>query len=267
MTEQMEPRRFVVVGAGGVGSWLCEGLARLAQFKAQGSVLLIVDGDNYEDKNKERQAFTQGGNKAVVRANELGPQFPDIYIIPEASWVVEELPDRSEEDAADDEEQQQGYVLASELLNDGDIVYAVVDNFAARKLLFDTAAKMDNIDVFTGGNDDALFGSVYHYVRRDGKDVTDHPVVWHEEYVNPPDRNPGALSCQERAELEGGTQLLATNMAVAAYLLGRTQKVIVEGNTDTEAEIFFDLGVGLGQAFDRTADDVVLTGASNTQEG
>lgn len=240
-----DARRFVVVGAGGTGGWLCEGLARMLEFRIPGSALLIVDGDTFEPKNAERQNFEDIGNKAVIRAKALQPQFPNTFIIPDERWVVESVP-------ADKKEAQQ--VAASDLLEENDVVYAVVDNFAARKVIFDAAREFDNIDIFTGGNDDQLYGSVYHYQRRDGEDVTDHPVDLHPELANPPDRNPGELSCQERAELEGGTQLLATNMTVAGFLLGRTEKTILNGEEDKESEIMFDLGLGLSQAYDRTAE-------------
>lgn len=248
--EQLEPRRMIVVGAGGVGGWLCEGLARMLEFRIPQSALVIVDGDNYEPKNHERQSFQELGNKAQVKARQMAKFFPNTFIVPDSRWVVDEV--KGEVD---------GLVAASDLLAEGDVVYAVVDNFAARKAIFDAAREFDNIDVFTGGNDDQLFGSVYHYQRRDGKDITDHPVEWHSELENPPDRNPGELSCQERAELEGGTQLLATNMTVAGFLLGRTEMVILNGEEDKQSEIMFDLGEGLASSFDRTAE-VVPAGVS-----
>lgn len=248
-----EPRKFIVVGAGGTGGWLCEGLARMLEFRMPGSALVIVDGDNFEPKNAERQNFEEIGNKAVVRAKTLQPLFPNTFIIPDERWVVEKV-DKANEDA------QQ--VAASKLLDEGDVVYAVVDNFSARKVIFDAARDIDNIDVFTGGNDDNLYGSVYHYQRRDGEDLTDHPVEWHPELLDPPDRNPGELSCQERAEIEGGTQLLATNMTVAGFLLGRTEKVILNGEEDKESEIMFDLGLGLSQASDRAVEPATVSAAA-----
>jgi len=242
-----EGRRFVVVGAGGVGGFLLDGLVRMLEFRLPNSALMIVDGDNYEPKNLERQDFKEIGNKAEVKAQELQPRFPQTFIIPDKRWVIESKPD--------DKEKQ---VAATDLLHEGDVVYATVDNYSARKTLFDAARKFDNIDVFTGGNDDKLFGSTYHYQRRDGKDVTDHPAEWHEELVNPPNRNPGLMSCQERAELEGGTQLLATNMTVAGFLLGRTEKVILNGEEDKEGEIMFDLGQGKALPTDRTTEPEVV---------
>jgi len=240
-----QSKRFVLVGAGGIGTWLAAGLVRLLEWKFPGSALIIVDGDSYEEKNKERQEFTKLGNKAIVKAAELSHGFNNTTIIPVAKWVV----DDSFKGVADEESPK---ITASQLIREDDVVFAVVDNFAARKILFDAASKLNNIDVFTGGNDDELFGSIYHYQKRDGLEVTSHPAEFHPEYDSPPDKNPGELSCQERSEIEGGTQLLATNMAVASFILGRVQKTIVSNQRPEETEIFFDLGLGKSEPYNRT---------------
>jgi len=246
----MATKRFVVIGAGGVGTWLTAGLVRLLEWKFPGSGLIIVDGDNYEEKNKERQEFVKIGNKAVVKAHELTPQFQKTTIIPVPKWVVS---DTFKGVSADEDSPK---IKASDLISEGDVVFAVVDNFAARKIIFDAAARLNNVDVFTGGNDDALFGSIYHYQKRDGVAITEHPSTFHPEYENAPDKNPGELSCQERSEIEGGTQLLATNMAVAALILGRVQKTIVLDQSPEETEIYFDLGVGKAEPYNRMVSHV-----------
>jgi|688.fasta_scaffold15635_13 hypothetical protein len=252
-----EPKRFVVVGAGGIGTWLIGGLVRLLEWKYPGSGLIIVDGDTFEEKNKERQDFTKLGNKAVVKATELTPQFIKTTIIPVPKWVVADdfSGVASGENSEDDNSSK---ITANQLLRENDVVFAVVDNFAARKIIFDTAAGYENIDVFTGGNDDNLFGSIYHYQKRNGKEITEHPANFHPEYVNPPDKNPGELSCQDRAQIAGGTQLLATNMAVAAMLLGRVQHTIVADQEPEQTEIFFDLGIGKAEPYNRMHETNVL---------
>ena len=248
-----EQKRFILVGAGGIGTWLAAGLARLLEFKYPGSALVIVDGDTYEQRNLERQSFKTMGNKAIATANELTQQFNNTLFIPLAKWVVDD------NFAGVSDEEDSPKIPASSLITENDVVFAVVDNFAARKIIFDAAQNLDNIDIFTGGNDDGLFGSIYHYQRRDGRDVTDHPVNTHPEYDNPPDKNPGELSCQDRAKIEGGTQLLATNMAVAAFLLGRVQKTIVANQSPDEAEIYFDLGIGKAEPYDRRPSLIPIT--------
>lgn len=246
-----DPKRVVIVGAGGIGTWLAAGVVRLLEWKFPGSALIIVDGDNYEQKNLERQDFTQMGNKASVKALELSKSFNNTIVIPIPKWVVSDDHPPTDEDS--------NKIKASELITENDIVIAVVDNFAARKILFDTASKLQNVDVFTGGNDDNLFGSIYHYRRRNGVDITAHPVETHPEYQNPPDRNPGEMSCQERAEIEGGTQILATNMAVAAFILGRIQHTIVSDQNPEQSEIYFDLGLGMAQPYNRMVVDSLVT--------
>lgn len=247
--ELLKPRRIVICGVGGIGSWLAEGVVRMLEFKAPGSMLVLIDGDEFEFKNAERQSFEGFGNKALSKASELQGQFPGTYIIPIPKWVGEKTP----------ADEYSNILGASDLLEEETILFAVVDNVAARKILFDAARNFDNIDVFTGGNDEALYGSIYHYQRRDGCDVTDHPVEFHAEYVNPPDRNPAEMSCQERARIEGGVQLISINMAVAAVLLGRLHKTIFEGKADKEAEIHFDLGLGKANSLDRSVEQIPVT--------
>lgn len=247
--------RFILVGAGGVGSFLVQGLVRMLEWKAPNSALIIIDGDNYEEKNKERQAFKGAGNKAEVLALELAPEFPLTMVIPQPLWVVEQVGEDDEQDYEEDGTPAAGKVAASTLLCEGDVVYAVVDNDAARRVLFEAARNVENIDVFTGGNDDKYFASVTHYRRRNGKDVTRNPVDYSPEYANPADRNPGDLSCQERAEIEGGTQLLATNMTVAALLLAKTNLVIFEDQPLGLDQGYVDLNLGMMQFYDRSAED------------
>lgn len=255
----IQERRFVVIGAGGVGGWLLVGLSKMLEFKAPGSTLVIIDGDHFEPKNMERQSFLVAGNKAEARAAELQPSLLDTMVLPIPCWVV-----ANDHDAIEDiRDISNGYIAVDNAVREDDVIFAVVDNFATRKLIFDAASKRDNVDVFTGGNDDALYGSVQHYARRNGVDILEHPAYRHSEYENPQDRNPGDLSCQERAAIEGGTQLIATNMAVAAYLLARVHKTIFMGEEDKEAEIYFDLGLGLAQSMDRREAVVASAVSSN----
>jgi molybdopterin/thiamine biosynthesis adenylyltransferase len=254
----MKEKRIIVVGAGGIGSLLSRSIAMTLEWSLPGSALIIVDGDSYEPKNKQRQFFNGVGNKAEVLATELAPQFSKTFVIPIPCWVVDKVKDNgeNEQELELDGTPSAGKIAASDLIAEGDVIFAVVDNFKARKQLIDAASDLNDVDVFLGGNDEHYFGSTYHYAKRNGVELVDHPSVWHEEYVDPPDRNPGELSCQERAELEGGTQLLATNMAVTAALLARFNMVIVEGKDPaSNSEYFFDLEAGLAQSFDRSSSE------------
>jgi len=238
--------RMVVIGAGGVGNWLAKGLGMILEYQYPGSALMLVDGDNFEPKNASRQIFSSVGNKANILASEIQPMLRNTFVIPEAKWIVAPEKSKGKTDV----------ISAEELLMEDDIVYATVDNHAARKLVFDAGRIFNNIDIFTGGNDENLAGNVYHYQRRNGNDITEHPAERHDEFIDPPDRNPGEMSCQERSALDGGTQTIAANMAVASFLLGRTYKTILQDEKDEQAEIQFDLALGLAANYDRLNDVV-----------
>ena len=66
-----------------------------------------------------------------------------------------------------------------------------------------------------------------------------------------------ALAEQERAEVEGGTQILATNMAVAAFILGRIQHTLVSDQNPEQSEIYFDLGLGMAQPYNRMVNTLI----------
>ncbi|MBM3682331.1 MAG: hypothetical protein FJW84_02625 [Actinobacteria bacterium] len=85
MSETERTHRFIVIGAGGVGSWLIPGLVRILEWKFPGSALVIVDGDSYEPKNKERQDFKEIGPKASIQAMKLTEEFTNTVIIPVTS--------------------------------------------------------------------------------------------------------------------------------------------------------------------------------------
>jgi len=255
-------RRYIIIGAGGVGSHLAEPLLRMLEYSdTEPAAMIIVDGDYYEPKNRARQSFTEIGNKAQVLVNDLSRLAEKTILAPLPMWVVsdeaaaeEEDPD-AEEDVDEHGNPNAGKIAASALIQEDDVVYAVVDNFAARNLLLEAARKLDNVDVFCGGNDENMFGSVTHYRRREGSDVTQNPNDYKPEFMEPTDRNPGELSCQERAEIDGGTQLIAANLGVASLLIGRTQAAIIEEGDDNDAirvgETFFDYNEGLMTSYDR----------------
>lgn len=255
--------RCIIIGAGGVGGWLSAGVAATMSFAKEipeddPRELVIVDGDDFEPKNITRQHFNAMGNKAEIRAAELTPMYPYVDIVPKGLWVVETVPELAEDE-------NPSAIAAKDLMADGDIVFAVVDNFATRATIIATAATLDNVDVVLAGNDDGWFASMYHYQRREGVDITDNPL-WKPELANPTDRNPGELSCAERAAIDGGTQNIWTNMAAASMAGVRFVETIIRGNRPTDAdEVYADLDVGRAAGFDRSATTEVAE-APRTEE-
>ncbi len=265
------PQNVVVIGVGGIGTWFTHGVARALHAQAPGSVLILIDGDTFEPKNTARQAFTMPGPKAQIVRAEVQPLVPSVAMIAQTAWIV------SEEVAAnyeDDGDGSIGRITAESVLTEGCHVFCMVDNFAARKLVFDAAKKYQNIDIYTGGNGspdtgDGLFGTVYHYCRRDGVDVTATPGEYHPEFVTPADRNPGEMSCQERAELEGGEQLLSINMAVASMLLAQFFLNLFGTDEEkaealTKSEIVLDLREGLAANYDRRPAPQLATASASS---
>lgn len=251
-----DPKRYIIVGVGGVGIPLAKMVVRQLTFEAPGSGLILVDGDSYEEKNKTRQEFQILGNKAQVLAEELAPQFIETTVIGLPKWIIESSEEANSYDPGSEESVDgsavAGKIAAIDLLDENDIVFAVVDNFAARKIIFDAAAKKDNIDVFTGGNDEGYFGSYIHYQRRNGVDITPNPASHErfEEFSNPADRNPGEMSCQERAEVEGGTQIMSTNNLVASVLAMRSHAVVFGGDEPNPSLIYLQLDKGMAAGED-----------------
>lgn len=250
--------RCIIIGAGGIGTWLGEGLVRPLEYQAPGSQLLILDGDSFEVKNAARQKFSRLGPKAQVMRNDLAEKFPKTIIMARVAWVVSEEEGKTSLDELD--ELGVGKIAPSQFLKEYDHVFVVVDNHAARKIVFDAARSFNNIDVYTGGNGDDLSGSIYHYCRRGGIDITMHPGEIHDEMVNPPDKNPGSMSCEERAKIEGGQQILAANLTVAAMLLAKASMTMF--GTDEQArlslksnEIFFDWSYGKARPYEWTAEE------------
>ncbi len=216
----LPPRRAIVVGAGGIGSWFTHMLAATLEFQAPNSEILVIDGDSYEPKNAERQTFSKLGNKALVLRNDIAPRYPNTLILAEAAWLVSE---GNQTAARPDDQVESGVtkLAPSQILQEGDFVFPLVDNFAARALMFEAAQHYGEIDIITAGNDEGLFGSTWHYARRDGVDITPPPGLYHDEYVNPPGRNPGEMSCEERAKIDGGTQVLAANVMAVSWLMSK----------------------------------------------
>lgn len=251
------PVRVKAVGIGGIGTWFVRALAGVLDAHAPESQLMLIDGDSFEPKNKARQNFSSYGNKADSVARSLRDDFDKIIVSSFPAWVVADgaAPPVNEEDEAGGISR----IPVSDLLEEDDIIVLGVDSFAVRKIVFDAAMNIDNIDIYCGGNGDltggdALFGSVYHFRRRDGECVTAHPAEYHDEYANPQDRNPGELSCAERAQLDGGEQVVSANMTVAAILLAKFSQTVLSTDPEVIAKsldnaiVYFDWSAGLASS-------------------
>ncbi len=209
---------IVIIGLGGIGSILCERLARYLTYSAEsGTSLLLVDGDMYEAKNFDRQDFTRMGNKAEVKAADLQMQFSRLHVTSFPAFVNE--------------------TTLSQVIKEGDIVFMCVDNHKTRMLVSNYSKALTNVTLISGGND-LIDGNVQLYIRKDGKDLTPDLCSYHPEIANPDDKLPEEMSCEELAESE--PQLYFTNLGVATIMCWAFYNAVVKEQYE-KSEIYFDI--------------------------
>jgi molybdopterin/thiamine biosynthesis adenylyltransferase len=222
-------KQVKIVGAGGVGTILLNHLGRYLNYKGEECRITIIDDDDFEQKNRIRQMFKIFGNKAKVKATELAEEFENVAFRSVSEFVTPENIDT--------------------LIEEDDTVLACVDNHKTRKLLSDHCGTLDNVTLISGGNE-LTDGNVQAYIRREGKNITSPLTKYHREIRNPADKNPGELTCEERAQLPGGQQIIVTNMGVA-YVMFANYWLIDEGKLDQVGEHFFDIVEGRMQLVER----------------
>ncbi len=183
--------------------------------------LTLIDGDAYEERNAERQAFSRRGNKAEVTAEGIRADFPNLFVWATGDYITEN-----------------NVVM---FVREGDVVFSCVDNHATRKLLSDRCAELDNVLLISGGND-LVDGNCQIHYRKNGKDIT-LPVAneFHPEIVNPQDKNPGTERRGCGALVRSEPQLLVTNMYAATLMMGAFQHFLDGGFDDDRKydEVYF----------------------------
>lgn len=194
-------RKVKIIGLGGIGTYLVEPLCRFLSYQPDYAEVTLVDGDAYEEKNRERQQFERYENKALVTAEALKKKFTKIHFRHKGEYLTGDN------------------VITN--IREGDYVFLCVDNHATRKLVSDRCEELDDVVLISGGND-YTDGNVIYYVRKDGEDVTLSPTALFPEIANPKDKNPGDLTLAERQgcsrEAETNPQLLFMNLAIASSM-------------------------------------------------
>ncbi|HWP61801.1 MAG TPA: ThiF family adenylyltransferase [Candidatus Paceibacterota bacterium] len=216
----MDLTHVVIVGIGGVGTHLSWPICQYLAYKSPKTRLTLIDGDNFEPRNAERQVFTELGNKAEVTATRLGSNFSELTIEAKPHFLTEDN--------------------AFVFIREGALVFCCVDNHASRKLLSDHCSTLRDVVLISGGND-YDDGNVQVYVRCNGEDVTSPLTYLHDEIARPQDRNPAELSCEERAAT-GTPQLVFANFTVASAMANAFWVVTEHGVVYNE--LYFDLKSG-----------------------
>jgi len=211
---------IVIIGLGGIGSILCERLARYITYSAaSGTSILLVDGDSYEAKNFERQDFTRMGNKAEVKAADLKMQFSRLNVSSFPAFVNE--------------------TTLAEVIKEGNVVFMCVDNHKTRMIVSNYCKNLTDVTLISGGND-FIDGNVQIYIRKEGADLTPDLCAYHPEIANPDDKLPEEMSCEELAE--SAPQLYFANLTVATIMCWAFYNAVVKGQIELEkSEVYFDM--------------------------
>lgn len=204
-TSLIRDGRIIVVGLGGIGAFLTVPLAMfLSALKELRVRMNLIDGDAYEERNRERMEFSEPGNKAVVLSRRLTRGFgrPRFYIRPVDQYLDENN--------------------VHELIVEQDIVFSCVDNHATRKLISDHCETLDDVVLISGGNDGVedgnrgTYGNVQVFRRVDGEERNPPLTRFHPEIASPADEPPSE-GCEDLAATTA-PQILWTNLFAASVM-------------------------------------------------
>jgi molybdopterin/thiamine biosynthesis adenylyltransferase len=202
VNQAKKTRKIKVIGAGGIGSHLVEPLARYLSYSEDYVEITVIDGDKFEERNRERQRFESCANKADQVSEALRKQFLKLYFRSKPEYITEDN------------------VIMN--IREGDQVFLCVDNHATRKVVSDRCQDLDNVVLISGGND-YTDGNVIVYIRKNGSDVTKAPTALYKSIAKPSDKNPGLFTNADRtgceAEAQSHPQLLFMNLAIASTML------------------------------------------------
>jgi molybdopterin/thiamine biosynthesis adenylyltransferase len=210
--------KIVIVGLGGVGSVLCDNLARYLNYSDIEASVSLVDGDYYESKNSERQTFIRLGDKASVKCTELTHKFSDVSFIDFNNFVNEDN--------------------VSSIIEDGSIVFLCVDNHISRKVISDYCSTLSDITIISGGNE-YTDGNVQIFKREGGKNVTAALTEYHPEIEYAEDQSPEDMSCEELSKSD--PQLLFTNLTVATIMCWMFYAIHTGKDVTKHGEVYFDI--------------------------
>ena len=197
----------LVIGAGGTGSHLIPSLARLLSYHPNfDGIVMVCDGDDFEDRNRERQHFTHSGNKAEAMVG-----FCRLLGLQGVHATTKYLSERN----------------AKRILDGNSIVVACVDNDQTRKICCDHFTDTDQDFFFiTPGNStgDEIKVSVPYWGHIDGKTVGCNPALVYPNIENPADNAPTGGDCINQAPSQ--PQLITANAIAATTTLALLQNLL-----------------------------------------
>ena len=220
--------KIVIVGLGGIGSWLVEPLMRYCVSMDRTRFdFVFIDGDHYSLSNQTRQSVhpkLTGMNKASAAALRMRQYFPTVEITEVPEFLTKENLDIIDHN------------------NDNLYVFNCCDNNYCRKIIAQhMESKFQHVSagvyLFTGGNEVTDGNS--HVTKFGYRDPTQDVITAHPEIgAADASEDRGAMSCQQLANMPGSQQIVVTNFWVAAVML---QQFYLIMNSKPIQETFFDI--------------------------
>jgi hypothetical protein len=224
-------RSIVVIGLGGIGTWLAPPLCRYLHDKRFGGDIVFADGDSFSELNLGRQdaeIADMHKPKAQVMADRLQRSLPGLHLRALNQYVTSHN--------------------VADLIKDRSLVVTAVDNHPARAIVALHATALRDVCVLSAGNE-KYDGNIHVFMRRGGKDDTIPLVERHPEIAKSKAGDRATLGCDELIAL-GQTQLITTNFLAAAALLvvfhglwdrDSVRKSRLHRNLPLPQEVFFDI--------------------------
>ncbi len=217
----MNFNKIMVVGCGGTGSYLISPLARFLFSQNYKGILMLVDGDRYEQSNVGRQEFPSGmvgQNKADAHRDICRGRFPEMVTISLPTYLG---------------------AHNLEAIDDGTMVISCVDNHHCRRLLSDKCKKLNTVWFLSSGNE-MTDGNVQYYSKLDGLEIGRPIEETHEEIALNSNVDRSEMSCEQLSGLPSGGQVIFANMTSACILLQMFWN-IWNGADNVPVEVFFDI--------------------------
>ena len=214
--------KIVVIGLGGIGSFLALVLCRYLNFTNHCKKIALVDGDRYGRDNFVRQnisALEETKNKAEAQSVYLRSLFNTLTIVPVPEFVTEKN--------------------VAEIITDKSVVFLAVDNHATRKIVSERCQRLQDVVLISGGNE-ISDGNIQVYIKKNGRSRNPPIERFHPEIAQPRDKNPAELSCEELTRLSGSEQIIFTNLTVACLMLNAFYTIVAEKPL-RYAEVYFDI--------------------------
>lgn len=210
-------KEISIIGLGGIGSLLVGAISRYEESLREAATINLVDGDEYEIKNLDRQEFNEiGKNKATTKKQELQTRFRNIIFNDHPVFITENN--------------------VNEFVKENSIVLLCVDNHKTRKIVDMAADRLQDVILISGGNE-LIDGNVQIFVKKGGEKITPSLSDYHREIDNPEDKLPTELSCEELMHSE--PQLLFTNLGVATCMTWAYRNAL--SDNFKYSEIYFDI--------------------------